>query len=100
MSASKFIASAILLVATGSVFAGDLMPFTEADQFVSSKTRAEVRAEAVKAVHLGEVARGDLLPADQLAGATKQQATRAAVRKEATDSAINQHTQGERVIGS
>lgn len=103
MNAYKFIASAILVAATGSVFAGDLLPFTEADQFVSFKTRAEVQADAVKAVHSGQVARGDLLPSDQFAGADKQQALRTSVRKESIktdDSASSRHAKVERRIGS
>ena len=45
MNINKTFAVAALLAVSGSVFANDLLPFTELDNFKSTKTRAEVKAE-------------------------------------------------------
>ena len=71
MYAKKYIAAAALLTLAGVVSANDLLPFSEADHFVSSKTRAEVKAEARQAVQLGQITlQGDVMPLEQFSPAT------------------------------
>ena len=100
MNIKKVIATASLLALTGSVFANDLLPFSEADHFVSTKTRAEVKAEVMQAVRSGElVAHGDVTPAEQFAVNSKSVRSRAETRTEAADAARNQHGNADRPIG-
>lgn len=71
MYAKKCIAAAALLALAGSVFANDLLPFSEADQFVSTRTRAEVMAEARQAVQSGQITlHGDVMQFEPISPAT------------------------------
>lgn len=99
MNANKFIASVLIFIASGSVLAGDILPFTEADQFVSTRTRAEVQAEVRQAIHTGQLASGDVFTADKNGTAATQQPTSSVEHKEATDSAKNRHALTDLVIG-
>ena len=89
MNVKHLITTAALLAVTGSVFANDLMPFSELDNFKSTKTRADVKAVVLREARNDSVAaHGDLTPADQPAVVVKN--TRA--RAEAIESAKNQAT--------
>jgi hypothetical protein len=96
MNIKQLFAAVALISATGAVFAGDLMPFTEADNFKSSRTRADVKAEVLRANQQSMLAHGDLSTTDVPAVATKS--TRD--RKEATESARNQKSDANRPAGS
>lgn len=56
MNAKKLIAAATVLVATGSAFAQPNAEFVEFNDFVSTKSRAEVRAELEQAQAAGQLA--------------------------------------------
>lgn len=87
MNVKKMITAVVLFAATGAVFANDLMPFSELDNFKSSKTRADVKAAVLRDSHVETVlAHGDVSPADQPAASVKN--TRA--RTEAIESAKSQ----------
>lgn len=98
MNIKKLVAAVAVFAAAGSVFAGDLMPFSELDNFKSSKTRADVRAEVVRDHADIALAHGDIGAVEQPAAVTKSTRTRLAVRKEAIESAHNTNTHGD--IGS
>ncbi|MEC5215852.1 hypothetical protein RCH09_000786 [Actimicrobium sp. GrIS 1.19] len=100
MNIKQLFAAIALISATGAVFAADLMPFTEADNFKSSKTRAEVKAEVLRANQQSMLAHGDLSASDLPAVATKSTRDRSEVRKEAIESAKNQKSDTNRPIGS
>ena len=55
MTATKLIAAMTVLAATATItaFAGEITPFPELDNFHSSKTRAEVRADVATAYSQG-----------------------------------------------
>jgi hypothetical protein len=57
----KLILAIITATVAGSVFAGDVTPFLDQDNFVSTRTRAEVRAEALQARAEGLLVRGDVM---------------------------------------
>ena len=87
MNLKKILATAALFAATGAVFANDLMPFAELDNFKSSQTRADVKAVVLRDTRLQAAAvHGDLNSADQPAVIVKNTRTRA----EAIESAKNQ----------
>jgi hypothetical protein len=89
MNVKKIITTVVLFAATGAVFANDLMPFSELDNFKSSKTRADVKAVVLRDTRANTlVAHGDITAADQPAVVVKN--TRA--RAEAIESAKNQST--------
>ncbi|MDY7573533.1 DUF4148 domain-containing protein [Actimicrobium sp. CCI2.3] len=87
MNAKKLIAAVAMFAAAGSVFAADLMPFPEMDNFQSTKTRADVRAEVLRDRDQIAYAHGDIGAFEQPATTTTR--TRLAVRKEATESVRN-----------
>lgn len=100
MNAKKFIAAVSLVAIGSSAFANDLLPFSEADYFVSTKTRAEVKAEASLALHAGQVlTHGDLMPTEQFAAATQNASKRAEARTETAESAKNVHGNTNPPIG-
>ena len=67
MNIKKLIAAVAVFAAAGSVFANDLMPFSELDNFKSSKSRTEVKAEVLHSDRAESVsAHGDLIPNDQI----------------------------------
>ena len=72
MNIKKLIIAAALSAVAGTVFANDLMPFTELDNFRSTKTRADVKA-AVLRDQRGEtvLVHGDLTPNEQTAVVVK-----------------------------
>ena len=87
MNVTKLITSAVLFAAAGSVFANDLMPFSELDNFKSSKTRADVKAAVLRDTRAENVlVHGDISPADQPAVVVKNSRARA----EGIESAKNQ----------
>lgn len=101
MNAKNLIFATSLIALSGSVFAGDLLPFTEADNFTSSKTRAEVQAEARQAVRTNQlVVHGDLMQFDQFATAPKSAVTRADTSIQNADSAKNQYGTADHKTGS
>ncbi len=101
MNAKKLIAAASLLVLGGSAFANDILPFSEADHFKSTKTRAEVKAEVVQALRAGQVlAHGDLMPTEQFAATKQNSLQRGDARTEAAESARNSHGTANRPVGS
>lgn len=101
MNAKKLIAAASFLALGGSAFANDLLPFSEADHFVSTKTRAEVKAETVQALRTGQVVmHGDLMPTEQFAASTQNAAKQAHKPDEAAESARNAHGNAAHPIGS
>jgi hypothetical protein len=101
MNAKKFIVAASFLAIGGSAFAGDLLPFSEADHFTSTKTRAEVKAEVVQALRSGDVLmHGDLMPTEQFAASKQNAPQRGDARTEAAESAKNSHGTTDRPIGS
>lgn len=88
MNVKKIITTVALFVATGAVFANDLMPFSELDNFKSSKTRADVKAVVLRDSRADTMlVHGDITPADQPAIVVVN-TTRA--RAEAIESAKNQ----------
>ena len=101
VSAKKFIAAASFLALGGTAFANDLLPFSEADHFTSTKTRAEVKAEVVQAIHSGDVlVHGDLMPTEQFAATKENALQRSDARPEAAESAKNAHGTMNRPVGS
>lgn len=101
MNAKKLITATFLFTLGCSAFANDLLPFSEADNFVSTRTRAEVNAEVVQARRSGQVmAQGDLMPTEQVATTTQNTVKRADARAEAAESAGNSHGNVDRRIGS
>ena len=100
MNAKKFIAAASLLALGGSAFANDLLPFPEADHFVSTKTRAEVKAEGAQAIRSGQaLVHGDLMPSQQFDATTQNASKRADIRTEAAESVKNSYGNIARPIG-
>jgi hypothetical protein len=87
MNAKKLITAVALFAAAGSVFAADLMPFTEMDNFQSTRTRADVRAEVMRDRDQITLAQGDIGGFEQPVSTTTR--TRLAVRKEAIEFARN-----------
>ena len=84
MNVKNLITAAALFAVTGSVFANDLMPFSELDNFKSSMTRADVKAAVLRDNTVQTVlVHGDITPADQPTVVAKN--TR--VRQEAIESA-------------
>lgn len=57
MKVMKMIAAATVFVATGSAFAQQTSEYVQFNDFVSTKTRAEVRAELEQAYAEGQFAR-------------------------------------------
>ncbi|GAA4023315.1 DUF4148 domain-containing protein [Actimicrobium antarcticum] len=97
MNVKKLIAAVAVFAAAGSVFAGDLMPFTELDNFKSTKTRADVVAEVNRDRAEIALARGDIGLVPAVAPTSTR--TRLAVRKEAIESAHNQKSLSRSDIG-
>ena len=101
MNVKKLIAMASFYALAGSAFANDLLPFSEADHFTSTKTRAEVKAEAVQALRSAQVvAHGDLMPVEQFAATTQSTAKRIDTRTEPAEAARNTKGKNDRSIGS
>lgn len=97
MNIKKLITTVALFAAAGSVFANDLMPFSELDNFKSSTTRADVKAAVMRANTTDlALAHGDITPADQPAVVAKN--TRA--RAEAIESAKASHAASTSKAGS
>jgi hypothetical protein len=71
MNAKKFIAAVSMLVATGSVFAQQVEAIHADAGFVSTKTRAQVKAELEQAQANGTY----LAEGEEFAGQTRAQAT-------------------------
>ncbi|EGF31948.1 DUF4148 domain-containing protein [Actimicrobium sp. CCC2.4] len=97
MNVKKLIAAVAVFAAAGSVFAGDLMPFTEMDNFQSTRTRADVRAETMRNRDQIALAHGDIGAFEQPAATSTR--TRLAVRKEAIESVRNHRAVGHNDIG-
>ena len=91
MNIKNTIAIAALLTLSGSVFANDLMPFSELDNFKSSKTRAEVKAEIVQqaAIDHKALVRGDLTAIDQATAGGAIVRNKATAQTETIESAKN-----------
>ncbi len=87
MNAKKLITAVALFAAAGSVFAADLMPFPEMDNFKSTRTRADVRAEVLRDRDQTAYAQNDIGNFEQSVPTTTR--TRLAVRKEAIEAAHN-----------
>jgi hypothetical protein len=87
MNAKKLITAVALFAAAGSVFAADLMPFPEMDNFQSTRTRADVRAEVLRDRDQLAYAQNDIGNFEQPVSTTTR--TRLAVRKEAIESVRN-----------
>ena len=97
MNVKKLIAAVAVFAAAGSVFAGDLMSFTEMDNFKSTRTSADVRAEALRDRDQIAYAHGDIGAFEQPAATSTR--TRLAVRKEAIESVRNHRSTGRDDIG-
>ncbi len=87
MNAKKLIAAVAMFAAAGSVFAADLMPFPEMDNFKSTRTRADVHAEVMRDRDQIALAHGDIGAFEQPVSTTTR--PRLAVRKEAIEAARN-----------
>ena len=97
MNLKTIIGTAVLFAASGAVFANDLMPFAELDNFKSSKTRADVKAVVLRDARLETAAvHGDLNAVDQPAVIVKNTRT----RTEAIESAKNQRVAPNGKTGS
>ena len=81
MNAKQLIAAVAVFAAAGSVFAADVTPFAEQENFISTKTRAEVRAEVLEARTEGLLASGDIEISQPVAVAATK--ARVAARKDA-----------------
>ncbi len=97
MNAKKLIAAVAMFAAAGSVFAADLMPFPAMDNFQSTRTRADVRAEVLRDRDQIALAYGDIGAFEQPVTTTR---TRLAVRKEAIESVRNHRSTDIDYIGS
>ena len=71
MNAKQLIAAVAVFAAAGSVFAADVTPFAEQENFVSTKTRAEVRAEVLQSSSEGALVSGDVVQSEKAAVAAK-----------------------------
>ena len=101
MNAKKLLLATSFIALSGSVFANDLLPFTEADQFTSSKTRAEVKAEAIQKVRSEQIAaHGDLMESTPFSTSSAIAIKSPRVQTERADSAKNQHVTDEHKAGS
>jgi hypothetical protein len=98
MNAKKLITAIALFAAAGSVFAADLMPFPEMDNFKSTRTRADVRAEVLRHHDQTAYAQNDIGTFEQPVATTTR--TRLAVRKEAIESVRNHQSTNIDYIGS
>lgn len=82
MNAKKLFSIAAVFVASGSVFAQPNTEFVEFNDFVSTKSRAEVRAELVEAQASGEWARSaEFVDAAPAASTLSRAAVRADLEK-------------------
>ena len=101
MNAKKLLLVTSFVALSGSVFANDLLPFTEADQFTSSKTRAEVKAEAIQKVRSEQIAaHGDLLESNPFVTTSKMAVKSPRAPSDGVDSAKNQHGADDHKAGS
>lgn len=83
MNAKQLIAAVAVFAAAGSVFAaGDLQSFPEQENFVSTKTRAEVHAEIAQARAEGVLAHNEVSTSAPVVAAVSVK-TREEVRAEA-----------------
>ena len=98
MNAKKLITAVALFAAAGSVFAADLMPFPEMDNFQSTRTRADVRAEVLRDRDQLAYAHNDIGNVEQPVSTTTR--TRLAVRKEAIESVRNHQSTNIGYTGS
>lgn len=89
MNIKKLIIAAALSAVAGAVFANDLMPFSELDNFKSTKTRADVKAAVLRDLR-GEtvLVHGDLMPSDQPAVVVKNQRARPETIESAKNHAV------------
>jgi hypothetical protein len=102
MNLKKTLTIAALFAVSGTVFAGDLLPFTELDNFKSSKTRAEVKAEVAQqaASQFNTVARGELMGDIQTPVAVETTRSKNIDRANAIEAAKNGKSAAVKNIGS
>lgn len=98
MNVKQLIAAVTVLAAAGSVFAADVTPFAEQENFVSTKTRAEVVAELVQARANGELVAGDTYAGNT--SVTTSTRSRDEVRAEAIKAAKNQKLSADYDFGA
>ncbi|MFT5533613.1 MAG: hypothetical protein ACI8WM_001142 [Burkholderiaceae bacterium] len=97
MNAKKLIAAVAMFAAAGSVFAANIMPFPEMDNFQSTRTRADVRAEVLRDRDQITYAQSDIGVFEQ--PVTTSTRSRLAVRKEAIESVRNHKSTNIDYIG-